>query len=117
MAQKQVIVDDLDGAPDAATVPFSVEGYAYEVDLTEDHKKALYEALEQYMAAGRRAGQAPAGKASAGLTKRQRERASKQRLDKVRDWARANGFPDVSPHGKIPDEVMAAYRAAGPHAA
>ncbi|MGN6693884.1 MAG: Lsr2 family DNA-binding protein [Aquihabitans sp.] len=42
---------------------------------------------------------------TAGLT----HRAKTAKLHEIREWARANGFPDLPSHGKIPQDALAAY--------
>ncbi|WP_294981886.1 Lsr2 family protein, partial [uncultured Microbacterium sp.] len=59
MARKIVhqLVDDLDGTVlevgDGETVLFSLDGTAYEIDLTTDNAAALRDALAPYVAAAR----------------------------------------------------------------
>src|SRR5690606_11078099 len=52
------LVDDLDGTVlevgSGETVLFSLDGVAYEIDLTDDHAAQLREALRPYVEAGRR---------------------------------------------------------------
>lgn len=47
-------VDDIDGISDASPVPFSIDGHAYEVDLSDENRAALREALAPYVGAARR---------------------------------------------------------------
>ena len=60
MARKIVhqLVDDLDGTVleigEGETLTFSLDGVAYEIDLTETNASALRDALAPYVAAGRR---------------------------------------------------------------
>lgn len=108
------LVDDLDGTVmeigSGETVLFSLDGVAYEIDLTEANAAALREALAPYTAAGRsvssrRSAPAPArAKASRGA-------GSRSDYAAVRAWARDNGHT-VSDRGRIPADVLAAYDAA-----
>lgn len=41
---------------------------------------------------------------------------SKEELDEIRTWAKANGWPDLKDRGRIPQEVEDAYNAANPAA-
>lgn len=43
-------------------------------------------------------------------------RRSKEELDEIRTWAKANGWPDIKDRGRIPAEVEDAYNAANPAA-
>jgi hypothetical protein len=47
-------VDDIDGSPDAAPIPFALDGTAYEVDLSPENAAALREVLAPYVDAARR---------------------------------------------------------------
>ena len=57
MAQKiqTIFIDDLDGSPAEGTVRFGLDGTEYEIDLNEEHAKALRDALARYVSAARRA--------------------------------------------------------------
>lgn len=105
------LVDDIDGAlleaGEGETVHFSLNGAAYEIDLTTAHADELRDALAPYMKAGRRTTASGSGRAGS-----PRRRAS-GRADTaaIREWAKANGHK-VSERGRISADVMAAYNAA-----
>jgi hypothetical protein len=62
--QLVVLIDDLDGSEsDVQPVSFSIDGQAYEIDLSAENRQQLDALLQPYIAAGRRA-------------KRQRRRAA-----------------------------------------
>lgn len=50
------LVSDISGEDAAETVTFGLDGAQYEVDLTETEAAALRDALEPYVASGRRTG-------------------------------------------------------------
>lgn len=104
MAERVTLVDDLDGSPDASTVPFSVEQYTYEVDLNPEHRQELYDALERFMAAGRRiAGPPePPRPSKPGL--------SAEQTETIRVWARERGHR-VAARGRLPQAVVDAWQA------
>lgn len=113
MARKVVVelVDDLDGTPieqgAGGTVSFAFDGVTYEIDLSDASRVKLAEALEPFIAAGRRAGNSP-------VTARRRSAAresSGRDLNAVRQWARTNGH-QVSDRGRVPAAVLEAYDAA-----
>ena len=58
MAQKVRVdlVDDIDGTDATQTVPFTVDGAAYEIDLSDDNAARLREEFAPFIAAGRRTG-------------------------------------------------------------
>lgn len=56
MAQRVEItmVDDLDGREASETVRFDLDGYSYEIDLSDDNAASLRGALAPYVDAARR---------------------------------------------------------------
>ncbi|WP_410626209.1 histone-like nucleoid-structuring protein Lsr2 [Amycolatopsis sp. cmx-8-4] len=115
MAQKVLVemVDDIDGGAANQTVPFSLDGVNYEIDLSDDNAAALRDELARYLAAGRRIGgrkvrlaageSAQPRKASATAEDRERSR-------QIREWANANGYV-VSERGRLSAEVIKAFEA------
>ena len=108
MAQKVqvVLVDDVDGGPADETVSFSLDGVAYEIDLTSENAAKLLDAMAPWVGHARRVG----GRTRAG-GRRGSARTSGGKNSEIREWARANGY-SVSDRGRIPAEVKAAYDAA-----
>ncbi|WP_349428098.1 Lsr2 family protein [Microbacterium sp. LWS13-1.2] len=108
------LVDDIDGtlleAGEGETVLFSLDGVAYEIDLTEENASALRSALERYTKAARAvsSSRATSSTASAG---RKRRRSGQQDFSAVREWAKQNGY-QVSERGRVPASVLEAYEAA-----
>ena len=107
MARKVSVVttDDLDGAPDAGTVSFGLDGVSYEIDLAPANRTRLAAAVAPYIAAGR--------KVSSGRRRRAPQPGAGGRVDRsaVRAWAREAGLA-VSERGRISAEVMSQYEAA-----
>ena len=106
MAQKvQVtLVDDLDGASAAdETVTFSLDGNAYEIDLTSANAAKLRDALAVYVGSARRSGRAARGVRRAG-------RGGDSRVAEIRAWAKAQGLA-VNERGRIPADIVAKYDA------
>ena len=105
------LVDDLDGtvldAGEGETVLFSLDGIAYEVDLTEEHASALRGALEPYVAVAR----SISSRSSGSTSPRARRKSSQQDVGAIRQWARDNGH-QVSERGRVPATVVEAYEAA-----
>lgn len=105
------LVDDLDGTVlevgEGETVLFSLDGTAYEIDLTDENAGALRAALAPYVAAGRsvsaRAKQAPAA--------RVQKRSGQRDYAPIREWASQHGYT-VSERGRVPATVLEAYDAA-----
>ena len=113
MAQQVVtkLVDDITGKeiPDGEgeTIQFAFNGVSYEIDLDAKNAKKFTDAITFYIDHGRRLGRtgAPA--------RRGTSRTASAELDTnaVRAWAADNGY-EVSPRGRIRNEVVEAYRAA-----
>jgi len=113
MARKIVhqLVDDIDGSVlevgEGETVHFSLDGSAYEIDLTSAHAADLRSALAPYVSSGRRTQRGTTGRPAAAGKRPSRnpETAS------IRSWAGENGYK-LSERGRIPADVIEAYRAA-----
>jgi hypothetical protein len=56
MAQRVVVVDDLDGSEGASTVTFAIQGKPYEIDLNEKNLEKLNKALQPFIDKARPAG-------------------------------------------------------------
>lgn len=102
------LVDDIDGAvlADGAgeSIHFSLDGTAYEIDLSTEHARQLRESFAVYISAGRRSSAAAGGSP--------RKRASRTPdAARIRTWAAENGHR-VSERGRIPAPVVEAYNAA-----
>jgi hypothetical protein len=108
------LVDDLDGTVldvgSGETVLFSLDGVAYEIDLTDDNAAALREAFAPYVAAARSISSARAVSGGGGAP-RKRRRTGQQDFSAVREWAKQNGYK-VSERGRVPASVLEAYEAA-----
>jgi nucleoid-associated protein Lsr2 len=99
-----VLQDDIDGGEPAQTVYFSLEGKAYEIDLTERNLAALRESMAPWIAAARRS--------AVGRIPEPRSRPSRasDTVD-IRRWARENHIP-VKDRGRISSDLRAQYEAA-----
>jgi hypothetical protein len=108
MAQRiqTIFVDDLDGSEAVGTVRFGVDGADYEIDLSAAHARALAEALQKYIAAGRKVSNGPVRRPG-----RSRRATSGPDSAAVRAWAKSHGIK-VSDRGRIPTEVIAKFNAA-----
>jgi nucleoid-associated protein Lsr2 len=89
---------------------FGVDGQQYTIDLCPTHAAQLENALAPFAAAARRDSARAAGAATPA---RQPRRSGRAGMRGVREWARANGFPNLSDRGRVPSEVMTAWQAAG----
>jgi hypothetical protein len=107
MARKMQVVftDDIDGGPADETVKFAIDGTAFEIDLSTAHAEELRQALQPFIAAARKVG---------GSTRRasRSSRPAGPSPSDVRAWAKAEGLK-VSDRGRVPDELIVKFRAAG----
>ncbi|WP_454149036.1 histone-like nucleoid-structuring protein Lsr2 [Microbacterium lacticum] len=108
MAKKLItrIIDDLDGTEledGGRTVSFSLEGRAYEIDLSDKNADKLRDALAPFIKVAR--------SSSASGPRARRSARGSSNLAAVRAWANDNGHT-VSERGRVPATVLAAYEAA-----
>jgi Lsr2 len=101
-----VVADDLTGEPADTTVPFALESWEYELDLTEKNAADLRNALSRYVRAAR--------KVSGGRRSAPPSKPAFSEVDPaaVRAWAAGQGIK-VSPRGRISKNVIEQYRSAG----
>jgi hypothetical protein len=116
MAQKVLIemVDDIDGEIATQTVPFSLDGVSYEIDLSGENAANLREELARFIEAGQRTGGRKVRLAtgqSASPSGGDREKSRQ-----IREWARNNGYA-VSERGRISSEISSAFELARREAA
>lgn len=116
MAQKVFVsrVDDLDGTSDETVRPveFSLDGVAYEIDLSDANAERLRDAFAEVIPAARRTGGrkriGPPGRVSVGASTSQPGEAGL-----IREWALENGFElSASGRGRLPADVVDAYKKA-----
>ena len=112
MAQKVqvLLVDDIDGGTADETVTFSLDGVAYEIDLTTDHATQLRDSFATWVANARKVSGRSAQRAPRGAAAPRRAGGSSD-ATAIREWARANGR-NVSERGRISADIKAAYEAA-----
>jgi len=110
MAQKVLVemVDDIDGSIAEHTVPFSLDGVSYEIDLSEENAAALRDELARYVAASRRVGGRKVRMAAGQAPRPASTAADRERNKAMREWAEENGFA-VSDRGRLPAEIVKAY--------
>ncbi len=108
MAQKVqvILIDDVDGGSADETVTFSLDGVAYEIDLTAENAAKLRDDLSTWVGHARRVG----GRRSTGRRSGSRGSGGGGESAAIREWARANGYT-VNDRGRIPANIKAAYDA------
>lgn len=98
--------DDLDGSDANATIQFSWDGVAYEIDLSTENADAFKAELERYTGAARRVSRTPRRSPARRPTGQLRVD-----LNAVREWATANGHT-VAARGRIAAAIVDAFHAA-----
>ncbi len=121
MAKRTILVltDDLDGGEAAETLSFSVDGVAYEIDLSAKNAQRFRETLMPWMGASRRIGRTGAAPAPARgrgqATAANSIVAARERNDLdnkvIREWATRAG-KRVNERGRLPEALVAQYREA-----
>lgn len=116
MAQKVILVDDLDHSEgdDVARREFPLLNRTFAIDLSDANQQRLSEALafiEEVLENAREVKQASRSKKAADTSPRLRGYT----LTDVREWAREQGL-DVPARGKMADEVIEQFVAAHPAA-
>ncbi|MFB8386876.1 Lsr2 family protein [Microbacterium sp. NPDC055910] len=109
------LVDDLDGTVlevgEGETVLFSLDGVAYEIDVSAENARSLRDSLERFVAAGRRISASRGTTTTGGNATRTRRRSGQSDYSGIRAWAKDNGFR-ISDRGRVPASVIEAYEAA-----
>jgi hypothetical protein len=114
MAQRVILVDDLDGSEGAETITYAVDGVEYEIDLSEDNAKRFRLALDEFVKVSRRVEappQAPTSIARTGTRRRSSGGSGRDDIVAVRAWAQNEGI-EVAPRGRISKKVLDKYDAA-----
>jgi hypothetical protein len=111
MAQKVMLIDDLDGSEGVETITYSVDGQEYEIDLSEKNAEKFRSTMKGYIDASRPVERRQVMTlASARSSRRQSSRGGSGRDDipQIRAWAESQGM-DVSARGRVKKEIIDAY--------
>lgn len=125
MAQRTIVqlTDDLDGKniPDGKgeTVRFGLDRHDYEIDLADKNAKALRDALQTYIGAGRRVGGGTRSSSPRSVRARANgsangtSTASGRDYDPkaVRAWAEGQGI-EVNQRGRVPADLITKFQEA-----
>ncbi|MQY25270.1 MULTISPECIES: Lsr2 family protein [Nocardia] len=110
MAKKVTVtlIDDYDGKSKAdETVQFSIDGVAYEIDLSTLNAGKLRGSLEPWTEKARKVGRLKVG----GGPAPRKSGADREQTVAIREWAKKHGY-NVSARGRISSEIVAAYHKA-----
>jgi hypothetical protein len=110
MAQKVMLIDDLDGSEGAETITYTVDGQEYAIDLSEDNAEKFRAALAPFIEKSRPVEQTPVITLAPVRTGRRQSSGGSGRDDiaQIRAWAESQGL-DVSARGRIKKEIIDAY--------
>src|SRR3954447_15212841 len=110
MAQKIMLIDDLDGSEGAETIKYSVDGQDYEIDLSEKNAERFRSALKEFIDASREVEQPPVLALTPARTARRQSSGGSGRDDiaQIRAWAEAQGM-EVNARGRVKKELIDAY--------
>lgn len=105
VGKRTVIESDLSGSPDAESTRIGFEDVWYEIDLTTDERGTLRDVIQPYVSKGRR--RLPRDTAR----RRQVPASTPAQRDRIRKWARANGY-ECADRGRVPKAIREAFEAA-----
>lgn len=110
MARQTIVllVDDIDGTGDDATVRFRLDGVAYAIDLSSGHVRELHDALAPFIAAARRVRRGSRSPDYWGYAAPPIRRHSRAEVQAMRAWAREQGI-SICDRGRLPNSVVDAY--------
>jgi hypothetical protein len=107
-----LLLDDLDGTEAEETVSFSLDGSAYEIDLSKSNASGLRDALAKYVGAARKASRTATGRQSSGRSRAGGSAAiDRDQAAAIRAWAKKQGLK-VSDRGRIPASIIEQYNSA-----
>ena len=102
------MVDDITGDAADHTVPFSLDGVNFEIDLSDVNANELRDALARYVSAARRVGGRKIRLAVGQSADAATAVSSREESKAIRQWALANGYT-ISERGRISSEIREAY--------
>jgi hypothetical protein len=110
MAQRIMLIDDLDGSEAAETVRFSIGDIEYEIDLSDKNVGEFNKALAPYLEKSRVVDRTPPLAIISGRSRRARGAGRRQRddLPEIRAWAKSKGLK-VSDRGRVKAEIIEQY--------
>jgi Lsr2 len=108
MAQRLILIDDLDESEGAETITYTVNGQDYEIDLSEENAQGFYDVLGPYIEKSRRVQRQAASPSRRDGRRRSSSSSGRDDIPQIRAWAEANGH-EVNGRGRIKKDVIDAY--------
>lgn len=104
----QKVLDDITGDEGASLAEFMLDGVNYEIDLTEENRRKLREALAEFIDAGRKVSARTARRLAVTGQGTAPARVDREQTQAIREWARRHGR-QVSNRGRIPEVLRIAF--------
>lgn len=104
-----IVRDDLDGSEGASSYKFGWGNDQYEIDLSDKNAKELESFLSKYIDKAAKVTARLPRQASTSSTRS--SSSNKEELQKIRQWAKDNGY-EISERGRVSQTIQDAYRAA-----
>jgi hypothetical protein len=111
MAQRIVLVDDLDGSEGAETISYGFDGQNYEIDLSAGNAEKFRSQMQQYIDASRTVSRPSVTNLASVRSSRRGSGGSRDDIAQIRAWAESQGM-EVNARGRIKKEIVEAYDAA-----
>lgn len=104
MARKTrtILTYDLDGSEATTTVDLSLDGVAYEIELSDASAQKMRDDLAAWIEHARRVG---------GRARRGTSRGRSGEAKRIREWAKASGY-NIGVRGRLSTKIRQAYTAA-----
>lgn len=109
MAITEIRTDDLNDDPDAVAVEFSYKGVDYTIDLGPANQGEFDTAMKDYIVGAHVVKSAGRPRTTGA---RKPSTGSNSDAGVIREWALANGFPEVPKRGRINADIREAYEKA-----
>ncbi|MCA2224892.1 MULTISPECIES: histone-like nucleoid-structuring protein Lsr2 [Nonomuraea] len=108
---QEIFLDDLDGSALSSenTIRFGLDGFAYEIDLSDKNEEKLRKALAPFLVKARQVRKERGGKVRRGVGSART--VSRDKSTEIRQWAKQAGLP-VSERGRIAATIVEQYEAA-----
>lgn len=107
MATKTIrlLLDDMEEGEVEAddTVKFGLDGKEYEIDLSKKNATRLRKVVGEF---ADRARPAERSRRKTKTATAARAQPNREHSMAIREWARNNGYPNLTNRGRIPDEVL-----------
>lgn len=108
-----LLTDDIDGTEASETLTFTVDGIAYEIDLSDEHASQMREAVALYVDNARklRGRSGSSTKKATSRTASGKFSSDKPDNQQVREWAKEHGI-EVSERGRLSNDLIVRFQEA-----